>query len=333
MAAGRSEMASFLPPGVERKFVLVDQLDTCYLTYGQDNLGAIIFLHGSNLSGATWLSTITTLDHGYWCIAPDLRGHGDTQWPDRPDYSLDHFSADVHGLIAQLGARHPVLVGNSLGGLVALKMVLDGFEARALVMIDSGPRMVRRTGAEVPEFLRRHSYPSLEAAIDAALVFNPRRSRQWLERSLAQGMVPGEHGRWSWKWDPRRLDVMPQPSHVSETLWAQLDNVRCPTLIVRGAESEVFPASYAADLSATIRRGSLATIEGAGHNVQGDKPQALAAVIRDFLRQQAPLTRLACPACACSTRLQAPGGATSASFSRAGTPVAIQVTTTSGNTK
>jgi pimeloyl-ACP methyl ester carboxylesterase len=288
-SAGPSDIQPFLPPGVERKLVRIGQLDTCYLAYGRDALGTIVFLHGSNLSGATWLSTITTLGEDYWCIAPDLRGHGDTQWPATPDYGLDHFSADVRGLIAHLGARRPVLAGMSLGGLVALNMVLDGFEARALVMIDSGPRMVRRTAAQVPEFLRRHRYPSLDAAVGAALAFNPRRSKEWLERSLTQTMVRGEHGEWSWKWDPRRLEGMPRSSDASEGLWTRLGEVQCPALIVRGAESDVFPAAYATDLSAAIRQGSLATVDGAGHNVQGDNPRALAAVIRSFLRETLPL--------------------------------------------
>jgi pimeloyl-ACP methyl ester carboxylesterase len=267
-------------PDLTRSSTEVGGLRVSYLSSGTPVRGTLVLLHGSGLTARTWTAVIGLLGPAYRCVAPDLRGHGDTAWPAAPDYDLAHFGSDVTGLLDQLDVRRPVLVGMSLGGLVALHMVSGDLDTAALVLVDSGPRMVERVA---PDFLRRHSYPSFDEAMAAALRFNPRRSAELLSTSLAQNMVRSATGAWSWKWDPRRIGSAAARRGQAEALWARLTNVTCPTLVVRGADSETFPRANAEELCAALPRGVLDTVSGAGHNVQGDNPVGLAASITRFL--------------------------------------------------
>jgi pimeloyl-ACP methyl ester carboxylesterase len=267
-------------PDLTQSSAQVGGLRVSYLSSGAPVRGTLVLLHGSGLTARTWTALIGLLGPDYRCVAPDLRGHGDTDWPAAPDYDLADFGSDVIGLLHQLDVRRPVLVGMSLGGLIALHLAAGGFAADALVLVDCGPRMVARPA---PEFLRRHSYPSLDEAVAAALRFNPRRSADLLSRSLAQNMVRSASGAWSWKWDPRRIDGAHARRTQAEDLWAGLAGITCPTLVVRGADSETFPRASAEELRAALPHGVLDTVNGAGHNVQGDNPVGLAASVSRFL--------------------------------------------------
>ena len=84
-----------------------------------------------------------------------------------------------------------------------------------------------------------------------------------------------------WKWDP--APFADGPPFLRDEVWARVGEIACPTLLVRSAESDVLSVEGAAQLVASLRSGTLVTIEGAGHTVQSDKPRELAAVLREFL--------------------------------------------------
>jgi pimeloyl-ACP methyl ester carboxylesterase len=266
--------------GVSQRFLTVGGLRLGYFVAGEPVRGELVLLHGSGLTGRTWTSLIGLLEPDFRCTAPDLRGHGDSDWAPDGSYGLRDQAADIVGLLDRIGVRRPVLVGMSMGGLVALTMMVGGFDAEALVLVDSGPRLRRSTGAPA-EFLRRHSYPTLDSAVAAALDFNPRRSAELLRTSLAQNMVRTPDGGWRWKWDPRRLDG--DRAAEADALWSRLDRIRSPTLVVRGADSAVFSRDDAETLRAALPSGTLVTIPDAGHTVQGDNPLGLADAIRSWL--------------------------------------------------
>ena len=92
-------------------------------------------------------------------------------------------------------------------------------------------------------------------------------------------------GRFMWKYDQRhRGKVDPGASdRRRQLLWSAVDTVDCPTLVVRGAESDVFHDEDAERLAARLRRWRWVKIEGAGHTVQGDNPAGLLVSLRPFL--------------------------------------------------
>src|SRR5579859_6203024 len=89
------------------------------LEWGDPAARPIILLHGGALTAHTWDGVCLGLLPEFRCIAPDLRGHGDTDWAADGDYSADAYRRDLEALIDHLALDQVVLVGNSLGGMTA----------------------------------------------------------------------------------------------------------------------------------------------------------------------------------------------------------------------
>jgi esterase len=90
----------------------------------------------------------------------------------------------------------------------------------------------------------------------------------------------------AWKWDPRPRRAGFNAQRFAERrarLWEQVDRISCPTLVVRGRESDVFSAENAQTLATRLRDGRHVVVEGAGHTVQGDNPGGLVRELRGFL--------------------------------------------------
>ncbi|GAA1840122.1 alpha/beta fold hydrolase [Pseudonocardia ailaonensis] len=238
-----------------------------------------VFLHGGGLTAHTWRRVVDDLRRDHLCVAVDLRGHGDSDWSPTADYGLARLAADLRGVVGGLGLERPHLVGMSLGGQTALHAVCHGFEARSLVLVDVGPRMLGTPDNPIRGFMRTYRYPTFDEALDAAQRFQPGRDRAALAESLRRSMRPHDDGSWSWKWDPDRRETYGDRSAAARGLWPLLGGVTCPTLVVRGSESPVFGERDAREFVATLPDARLETL-AAGHNVQTERPAELAALIR-----------------------------------------------------
>ena len=278
----------------EDKALKVNGLNVHYLDWGGEHLPAILFLHGGSLNAHTWDTVCDLLRDRYHCIAVDLRGHGDTDWAPDGDYSQDTMRRDVEGVVQALGLENFLLVGMSLGGGVALNYAgLHSKDLVGLVIVDTGPRSLRRSDAERPNRNAIQDFVSLPPVLDTfedfverAVQFNPLRSREGLRRSLTWALRQLSDGRWTWKWDPdmhKRLRAGPDAEARRLQAVAAVRSVVCPTLVVRGSESPVFFPEDAEDIVADLPNGRWVQVEGAGHTVQGDRPHALTAFMEEFL--------------------------------------------------
>ncbi|WP_432825605.1 alpha/beta fold hydrolase [Dactylosporangium sp. CA-092794] len=260
-----------------------DGLRLHYVSCGPEDAEPVLFLHGGGLTAYTWVPLFGHLGGRYRCIAPDLRGHGDSAWAPDGHYLLPDYVRDVRALTAELGIDGCSVVGMSLGGHVALAAAVDGLPFRSLTLVDVGPSVSRSGGAGIRTFTRTHSYPSFDAAVEAAIRFNPYRSREALVESLSRNMVEREDRSWAWKWDPRRYGDLDVRHRQGEMLWPAIPTLNLPVLVVRGGESHVFPQSEAERLAAALPDARLVVVPDAGHTVQGDNPAALAAALDEFL--------------------------------------------------
>jgi pimeloyl-ACP methyl ester carboxylesterase len=278
------EIAEELP---RRRDVDVDGLRMRYLDWGPSTGTPVLFLHGGALSAHTWDLVCAALQvDGYRSIALDLRGHGDTDWAPDGDYSIATFAADVDRFVAALDLDSFFLVGMSLGGLAAVGYAGTRSRAlRGLVLVDISPQ-VRRPGADqVGDFVRLPPVaPSLDDFIERAIRFNPRRRRELLEHSLLRNLRPHPSGGLTWKYDPAAHTVEHHAAIRSEAaeLWAQVDGIEVPTLVVRGAQSEVLTPDGAEALAHRVHDGRWVTVPNAGHTVQGDNAAGLTQVLREF---------------------------------------------------
>jgi pimeloyl-ACP methyl ester carboxylesterase len=269
------------------KTVLISKLQFRYLDWGNEGLRPILFLHGGALTAHTWDLCCLALRDEFHCIALDQRGHGDSDWAPDADYSIAAQREDVRGFVDELALDRFVLVGMSMGAINALAFAIHHSEKlSALVLIDAGPEVRRPGSRRIRDFVNGGAEPaSLAAIIERALAFNPRRDPKILRRSLMHNLRRQPDGNWSWKYDRRRFQQMDRDAHVAERrgLADSLARVTCPTLVVRGAESDVFHEEDAERLAKNLPDGRYVTIPRAGHTVQGDNPKDLAAALREFL--------------------------------------------------
>jgi pimeloyl-ACP methyl ester carboxylesterase len=247
----------------------------------------IVLLHGGGLTAHTWDLVCVALHDECRCLAPDQRGHGDSGWSPTLDYAPDAHVRDLDALIAHLGLGSPVLVGQSMGGMNALAYAARPRARLAgLVLVDVGPD-IRWDGAQrIVDFVQAPGEPdSLDAFVERARAFSPSRDPRLLRRSLLHNLRELPDGRLTWKYDRRAMtpDRLASMRVRVEDMRAHVAEVRCPALVVRGADSDVLAPDDAERLAAALPAARVATIPDAGHTVQGDNPAELARVLRGFV--------------------------------------------------
>lgn len=271
----------------DERDVAIGGLRFRYLDWGTRGGRPILFLHGGALTAHTWDLCCLAMRDDYHCLALDQRGHGDSDWAPDIDYSIAAQREDVRGFAEAVGLDNFVLVGMSMGAINGLAYAIQYPETlSALVLIDAGPNVRRPGSSRIRDFVNGGAEPeTLDAIIARALSFNPRRDPLILRRSLMHNLRESADGNWTWKYDRRRFQGMGGERHAEERqrLADGLAAVTCPTLVVRGAESDVFHDEDAERLAAGLPDARWLKIAKAGHTVQGDNPKDLVAALRDFL--------------------------------------------------
>src|SRR5258706_14292824 len=154
--------------------------------------------------------------------------------------------ADTKGFVDHLGLDRFILIGMSLGAINSLAFAIAHPERlNALVIIDAGPEMRRPGSSRIRDFVNEvQETVTVEAIIEKALKFNPRRDPAILRRSLMHALRQQPDGTWKWKYDSKRFQRLDMEAHRAERarLADRPQRIACPTLGVRGGESEVFHA-------------------------------------------------------------------------------------------
>ncbi len=254
----------------------------------------VILLHGGGQTRHAWSRAARELVRaGYHVICPDARGHGDSGWAEDANYRLDAFAGDLRAIIATLH-QAPALIGASLGGGTALLAIGESQAplASALVLVDIVPRPDPRGVHNVVSFMGANprGFATLEEAAEAVNAYNPHRPRQSDLSGLMKNLRRREDGRLYWHWDPRFItaDSRLDPREYQSRMDAATLKVRVPTLLVRGAMSDIVSAEAAQELQRLIPGCELVDVAGAGHMVAGDRNDAFNHAIRDFLARHVP---------------------------------------------
>jgi esterase len=280
-------------PGPRLRDVVMNRIRLSVLDWGPATAPAIVLLHGGSLTAHTWDLVCAALSRRYRCLAVDMRGHGDSEWPADGDYRLATLAEDIRALIAAECQAPPVLIGMSLGGLCAMTLAGSGrVELAGLVIVDVGPDMRFEGARNIVAFTSTDQVlPGVEDFVAKAMKFNPRRKPELLRRSLLHNLRPLPDGQWTWKWDPRRMQEVDLAVMAREhaELWNVAPRIACPALVVRGGRSKVFLAEDAVKLTAALPHAQSVLIEDAGHTVQGDNPKAFLAHLEPFLGEVLPV--------------------------------------------
>jgi pimeloyl-ACP methyl ester carboxylesterase len=277
---------------VERRFRTADGVELVADAWGDPTRPPAILLHGGGQTRHAWKRTAAELGrHGYFALSVDLRGHGDSGWSPDGDYPMDRFATDVRTLATQF-ARKPVLIGASLGGIASLiaEGEAESSIATALVLVDITPRVDMGGVEKIQGFMREHAregFSSLQEAADVVAAYLPHRPRPRSQEGLKKNLRLHPDGRWRWHWDPQFL-AGPHPvgsdrAGVEATLVAAARNLAIPTLLVRGASSELVHDTHVKEFLALVPHAAYADVSGARHMVVGDRNDQFSSAIQGFL--------------------------------------------------
>ncbi len=257
----------------------------------------VLLLHGGGQTRHSWQGTARALaQQGWGAITLDQRGHGDSDWIENGDYSFDAYARDLLSVSRHLTRSHgfaPVVIGASLGGLAGLLAAACDNEksVRALVLVDITPH-VKPDGVErILGFMAasaERGFGSLEEAADAISAYLPHRPRPPGLSGLAKNLRLDQAGRYRWHWDPRFLQARRNGRGHAEGMRVQFAEVarqiRVPTLLVRGRESELVGEHEARQFVRLVPHADVTDVRGARHMVAGDRNDVFTSAVLSFLQ-------------------------------------------------
>jgi pimeloyl-ACP methyl ester carboxylesterase len=253
----------------------------------------IVLLHGGGQTRHAWGATGEMLGGaGYFAVAIDARGHGDSTWCANGDYSVDSMVRDLKGVLAALGGQRPVLIGASMGGVTSLTAVGEGHvDASALILVDIVPYSEPAGVARVRSFMEQNpeGFDSLEAVADAISQYRPQRARPSNLDGLLKNVRLADDGRYQWHWDPR---FMARPFDLKqryERLSACARRLTLPTLLVRGGSSDVVSEAGVQDFLDLCKHAEYVNVQDAGHMVAGDRNDVFGQAAIGFLSRNVPV--------------------------------------------
>ena len=259
-----------------------------------DPAGPLVLLqHGGGQTRHAWKGAGEILGAaGYYAIAFDARGHGDSDWAPDGLYGQDVMVEDLKYVVAALGNRRPVLVGASMGGGTSLVAIgEDHVDATALVMVDIAPRIETKGIDKIQAFMSQkpEGFNSLEEVAQAIGNYQPHRQRPRTLDGLAKNVRLGADGKYRWHWDPRFRAVKRDFVRRRARLEACAKNLSLPTLLVRGGLSDVLSEEGARHFLQLCPHSEYVNVTGAAHMVAGDRNDIFGNAVIEFLSRAVPV--------------------------------------------
>ncbi|HAK63100.1 MAG: alpha/beta fold hydrolase [Pseudomonadota bacterium] len=273
-----------------------------YVDWGNHDAPPMLLIHGGRDHCRNWDWVAEAFRKDYHIIAPDLRGHGDSQWMIGGAYSINDYTYDIAQLLHQTKMTPLTIIGHSLGGNISLRYTgLFPENVVKLVAIEGmGPppsftqemasqtnmQRVRGWIKELRDASGRQPrrYKTVEEAYERMQKENPHLSPERAYHLTVHGVNQNEDGSYSWKFDnyvrvfaPRNIEA---EALEFQEYWKA---ITCPVLLFRGTES------WATDplqdgRAAHFSNVQVANVEGAGHWVHHDRLDEFLRITKDFLK-------------------------------------------------
>jgi len=261
-----------------------------YYEWGDsDAAPPVVCVHGLTRTGRDFDAFAEALaGAGRRVVAVDVAGRGQSDWLTDPDgYGYPQYLADMTALVARLDAAEVDWVGTSMGGLIGMLAAAQPKNPiRRMVINDVGPLVpkaaLQRIAAYVGEEPRFEDVADVEAHLRRVHEpFGDLSDAQWahLARHSARSV---EAGKLALHYDPGIAKAFQETPIEDVDLWAVWDSIACPTMVLRGAKSDLLLPETAADMARRGPKARVETIEGCGHApVLMDAAQI--ELIRDWL--------------------------------------------------
>jgi pimeloyl-ACP methyl ester carboxylesterase len=263
--------------------VRVNGVTLHYLDWGPAEDPPVVLLHGITGHARVWDHLAERLVPGRRVLALDQRGHGDSDPAPDDDYRVGTMADDVAAFAGSLRLERFALLGHSMGGRIAIQYAAA--HAARLDRLDIGPdieltglQRVRDMMSKAPERIE-----SEEWAVEYIRRANPLQDVDLLRHRVRHGLKRLPDGELTWKYAKGLRDMMRAGRRDVVDLWEPLPRIPCPTLVVRGAESDILSPEVAKKMTGRLPDGRLVEIPGAGHTVPADRPDDFVRHVRAFL--------------------------------------------------
>jgi len=255
---------------------------------GPPGAPVVLCVHGLTRNGRDFDALAAALSDEFRVVCPDMPGRGASDWlGDTAGYNFPFYLAAVAALFARLDVAAVDWVGTSMGGLIGMLFAgLRNAPVRRLVLNDIGPLVAKEGLTRIGETIGADPGFSSRDELEAHLRenyagFGPLTDTQWRQLAAHSGRTRGD-GRLGLAYDPKIGDPFKAEPPTDVDFWPFYDRLRCPTLVLRGAESDLLRA---ADFAAMAERGPRARgiqFPGIGHAPALMAPDQIAP-IREFL--------------------------------------------------
>lgn len=261
-----------------------------YLEWGDPkNPRVLVCVHGLTRCARDFDALAAALQDDYRVVCPDVAGRGDSEWLADPMlYQLPQYLADMVTLVARLDVESVHWVGTSMGGLIGMALAAQpGTPVRKFVINDAGPVLAKVSLERIAAYVGMSpAFPDIASAekyIRAiSATFGPHTDAQW--RFLTEVVVRrNADGTLRTHYDPKLAE--PFRANMPEKdleLWPLWDAIRCPTLVLRGAQSDLLTGATCEQMQQRGPKAKVVEIPGVGHAPTLMHADQI-AIVRDFL--------------------------------------------------
>jgi pimeloyl-ACP methyl ester carboxylesterase len=263
-----------------------------YLEWGDPrNRDVLVCVHGLTRTARDFDFLARELCQQLRVVCPDVAGRGDSdRLADAKLYGIPQYVADMVTLIARLDVETVRWLGTSMGGLIGMALAAQpATPVSRLVLNDAGPVVSRASLERIGGYLgKAKDFPSLEAAEkyirSVHAPFGPHDDAQW--RFLAETWVRrNDDGSYRAHYDPRIAEAFAATLPEKDLdLWPLYEAIRCPTLVLRGEQSDLLSKDTVVEMTRRGPKASLAEIRGVGHAptlMHADQ----VSIVKDFFLQ------------------------------------------------
>jgi pimeloyl-ACP methyl ester carboxylesterase len=259
-----------------------------YTEWGSPGDPVVICVHGLSQNARSFDTLADKLAATHHVACLDVAGRGKSEWLAAPSgYSYPQYMADANVLIARLGVDRLDWVGTSMGGLIGIMLAaLPNSPIQRLVINDIGPFVPKAALERIGSYMIKDNRFADMAAFEAYLrevytPFGPLSDEQW--RTMANhGARQNNDGSISPIYDPAIADAFRQAPISNVDLWPFWDAITCPTLVLRGSDSDILLADTATEMTQRGPAAKLIEFAGIGHAPTLQASEQIAA-IEDFL--------------------------------------------------
>jgi len=254
-----------------------------YVTWGNPSAPPVVLLHGLRAYGEWFAPLGEALADRSYVIAPDLRGRNLSAWAKDGDYTVEAYCRDLAGLVAHLKLGRFALGGHSLGAAIVARYASEHpDQIAALLLFDGSPEPDPRGRGRIMDEVARtpvDGFPNWAAAEAFLRTIHTKASDAHIKTRL-RCMLKEEGGALKWRID--RACTKPNVG-TPEQYWASLRAIKCPTLHLRGGESDLLSADVHTRMVAATANGHKVEIPGAAHMVIEDNEKGVVDAAVSFL--------------------------------------------------